>query len=402
MALSRYQGTSTKGATVTINWAGTSVAATIYANAASAALSNPVTSSLINGSYSFWVEDGTYDITNGSPTGNLSSEKILSYLEPAPVASDIALTPYRSNTTLKTIQNWVNDRMNGLWSGGTVFPKTAGSGIKVDQNAPTYPWADMIGEVATRGVAGGATAPTYAVWQGSTYAFRFEHATAVQEAFNTYHLTHDYVMASNIYIHAHWDTIVTATGNVNWLFDLSYGKGYNQGASEGTVGSSLPVTVGVTQAGGTAFFGQIAEVVCSAAGGLIAETINVSITATAATLTSATALFSAADIGKTVQIVGAGAAGAVHNTTISAFGSSTSVTVADVAVTTVTSQPNFRWRVLDSSLFEPDGLISVRTWHQTNRAADTLTQIPFLHYVDCHYQSTGIGTKQRNGPTFWT
>lgn len=398
MALSLYTGVTTPGASVSVYHTGTTVLATIYASAASTAKSNPVTAT--NGSYGFWIEDGVYDIANGSTEGDLSRVSVLSYRDARLPSDEVSVVPYRSNT-VKTVQKWIEKVTDWLWSGGLVFPKTSGAGIKVDTDAPTYPWADMVGEIRVKGT-GGSTAPTFAAWQDAIFQFSFEHATAVQEVFNNYHFTHDYLMGSDIHIHAHWDTIVTATGNVNWLFDLSYGKGYNQSASEGTAGTSLPVTVGVTQAGGTAFITQIAELQCSTPGGLVASDINVSITASAATLTSASALFSAADIGKTIQIVGAGTAGAVHNTKITAFGSATSVTVANSAVTTVTTLPNFRWRILDSNLFEPDGLLRCRTWHQTNRAADTLSQIPFLHYADCHYQSTGIGTKQRNGPDFWT
>lgn len=399
MAVSLYRGKSTGGATVTVNWAGTSVAATLYANSALTALANPVTADY-QGNYQFYISDGTYDITNGSPTGNLTRETILTYTDSEEQAELMSIKPYRSST-LRNLQQWIEEKTSGLWASGTVFPKASGGGIKVDQDAPTYPWADLLGSIETR--TGGATVPTYAPWQSSIYAYSFDSAAAVQEVFTVYHLPHDFSMLTpDIFVHAHWSTIVTATGNVNWLFDLSYGKGYNQSAIEGTAGTSVPVTVGITQAGGTAFYHQIAEVACSTPGGLVASDINVSITSGAATLTAASALFSAADIGKTVQIVGAGVASAVLNTTITAFASSTSVTVGNNAGTTVTTQPNFRWRVLDSNLFEPDGIILCRTWHQTNRVADTLTQIPFLHFADCHYQSTGIGTKQRNGPTFWT
>ena len=295
-----------------------------------------------------------------------------------------------------------------VWSGTAwnsttdpiVLPKEMGSGIKVDPSSPTWGWADMTSSIKTR--TGGATVPSYSAYQGSIYSFAFEHATSVQEVFNEYHLGHDYAPATDLYIHAHWSTAVTATGNCNWIFELSYAKGYNQAPFEGTVGTALPVVIPVVTAGAAAFNHIISEVQCSAAGGLIPSLINVSITATAATLTAASALFTAADIGRTIQIAGAGAAGAVHNTTITAFGSTTSVTVADNAVTTVTTLPNFSYRVLDSVLLETDGLIVARTWHQTNRAADTLTQVPYLHFVDMHYQSTAAGaTKQRNGPDFW-
>ena len=280
-----------------------------------------------------------------------------------------------------------------------ILDHDTGRGIKVDADAPVYPWRDNVGTIKTR--TGGLTVPTFAAYQGSIYQFAFEHATAVQEVFNEYHVPHDQVPNTVQYIHAHWSTIVTATGNVNWLFDVCYAKGYDQSVFEGTAGTAAPITVSVTQAGAAAFKHEIAEVQFVAPGGLISPAaVNVSITSGAPTLTAASALFTAADIGRTVQVIGAGTAGAVLNTTITGYTSTTEVTLADNAVTTVTAQDAFRYRVIDSSLIEVDGMFMVRTWHEADRDADTLSQTPFLHFVDIHYQSTGIGTKDKNYPFY--
>ena len=46
---------------------------------------------------------------------------------------------------------------------------------------------------------------------------------------------------------------------------------------------------------------------------------------------------------------------------------------------------------------------SAPQWSNSNSVADTLTQTPFLHFVDMHYQTDGrLGTKARNGPNFYT
>lgn len=55
---------------------------------------------------------------------------------------------------------------------------------------------------------------------------------------------------------------------------------------------------------------------------------------------------------------------------------------------------------LDSDNIETDGIILVRTYRDPADVADTLNQVPFLHYVDIHYQSTGIATKQKS-PNFY-
>ena len=279
-------------------------------------------------------------------------------------------------------------------------PASGTTGIKVDSAAPTYGWRDLTGSIKTR--TGGLTVPSYIAYQGNIYQFAFDHATAVQEVFNEFHMPHDYVPGTDMFIHTHWSSIVTATGNVNWGFDVSWAKGYDQAIFEGTVGTSLPITVSVTQAGAAAFRHEIAEVQFAAAGGLISPAaVNVSITTGTPDLTAASALFTEADVGRTVQVIGAGVAAAVLNTTISAFVSTTAVTLADNASTTVTTQDAFRYRVLDRSLLEIDGLLLVRTWHETDRAADTLTEVPFLHFVDVHYQSNGVlGTKDKNYPFY--
>jgi len=55
---------------------------------------------------------------------------------------------------------------------------------------------------------------------------------------------------------------------------------------------------------------------------------------------------------------------------------------------------------LDSDDIEVDGIILVRVWRDAGDAADTLNQVPFLHFVDVHYMSTGLGTKNK-APDFW-
>jgi len=57
--------------------------------------------------------------------------------------------------------------------------------------------------------------------------------------------------------------------------------------------------------------------------------------------------------------------------------------------------------MLNTDNLEPDGVILIRTYRNPADAADTLDKEPFVHYVDIHYQSTGIGTKQK-APNFYT
>jgi len=52
--------------------------------------------------------------------------------------------------------------------------------------------------------------------------------------------------------------------------------------------------------------------------------------------------------------------------------------------------------MLDTNDLEDDGLFLVRA----DLATSTSTDNPFLHFVDIHYQSTGIPTKNR-APDFY-
>lgn len=63
------------------------------------------------------------------------------------------------------------------------------------------------------------------------------------------------------------------------------------------------------------------------------------VTASSATFTDPNAVFVAGDVGKSIHIKGAGTAGAVHKTTISAVTNGTTITLAAAAVTSVSSVP---------------------------------------------------------------
>src|ERR1019366_4319541 len=83
-------------------------------------------------------------------------------------------------------------------------------------------------------------------------------------------------------------------------------------------------------------YAQVFSPIAYGAKGDAKAVIDGAITSGLTALTSATAGFAPADVGKLVCVAGAGAAGAVLVTTISAYVSSTAVTVAASAGTTVT------------------------------------------------------------------
>lgn len=122
-----------------------------------------------------------------------------------------------------------------------VLPNAQTYGIKIDQDTPDWGWRDIIGGIEVRGV--GANDPTFATYTGTTLrAFQFS-ASTMNEVFIVFHVPHDYVPGTDIYMHAHWSNaaVTPNTGAVAWAFEWSYAKGYNQQAF------TTPTTASVTQ-----------------------------------------------------------------------------------------------------------------------------------------------------------
>jgi hypothetical protein len=57
--------------------------------------------------------------------------------------------------------------------------------------------------------------------------------------------------------------------------------------------------------------------------------------------------------------------------------------------------------LFNNSVFEPDGIIKIRFYRDPADVADTYGSSAFVEFADCHYQSTGIGTKNK-APNFYT
>jgi len=113
-----------------------------------------------------------------------------------------------------------------------VLPNTAGNGIKLETSSPIFGWRDIIGEVKV--LSPGASDPSFAVFRDSLRQFSFSNVI-LNEVFVTFHIPHDYVPGSDIFIHAHWAQNVVDTGgpagapgDVKWQFEVSYAKGHNQ------------------------------------------------------------------------------------------------------------------------------------------------------------------------------
>ena len=211
-----------------------------------------------------------------------------------------------------------------ILTGNVTMTKTSGEGIKVDPAAPTFPWADMIGLIVPD--AAGAGAPALGAFIGGNvrrWAF-----SASDRADCEFHIPHDYLPGSDLYIHCHWAHNGTAiSGTFIGDFYYTYAKGHNQ--------------------------------------------------ANFSTEKQVTATYNTANIATTPRY-----RHRIEEVQLSSSGGSATL--------------------LDSGLIEVDGVLGV-SYIQT--AIPTITggspNEPFVFFIDIHYQSTGIGTKQK-APPFWT
>ncbi len=250
------------------------------------------------------VESGTYLISNSASY----------YLEPY-CAVELIFDSSAGPNSWRVCSEYKNIEALGI-----TLPKTSGLGIKVDPAAPTYPWADLLGQIFPRVL--GPSAPSRNTYRGIIDQWQFSVGDYAEVEF---HIPHDYVPNSDIYIHAHWShtSSLVTSGLVTWQFNVEAARGHNQEQ--------------------------------------FADAVVVNVAQTAPT----------------------GATGQYRHM------------IAEVQLSSSTPSAS----QINNSLLEPDSLILVKCFLNTNTM--TGTPEPFLHYIDIHYQSTNIGTKQK-APNFYT
>lgn len=223
--------------------------------------------------------------------------------------------------------DWINDVTNVIknflgWQGTALTPTVdslvlngePNHGLKIADVTPKFGWHDLLGSIRIDEAAA-SNKPTFSVYRGSLKQYQFALNDRI---YAEYHLPHDYVPGTDIFVHTHWSTNATSTaGSVQWSVDASYAKGHGRGSFP------APVTVAISQA----YVGQYTHMVGE------------------------------------VQLSAANGAGGLLNT----------------------------------NDLEPDGVIVLRVDLNTNG----LSVNPFLHFVDIHYQSTGMSTLNKS-PDFYT
>lgn len=207
-------------------------------------------------------------------------------------------------------------------AGNVALPKTSGNGIKIDNATPTFGWRDLLGDQFAKNTGG--TKPALTTYNGAIDAWQFSNG---DEAFLSFHIPHDYVASTDIFLHIHWsqNNAGATGGTIDFKYFAIYAKGHNQ--ASGSAFTSTPITATFSSinindggAGLTQYQQHLTEVVISAA-------------------SATSALF-------------------------------------------------------DRDDFEPDGVIELTLEMDANNLTGTPSD-PFIHYVDIHYQSTNIGTKDK-------
>lgn len=129
-----------------------------------------------------------------------------------------ALTHNEMDTNFTDLRDGVN----------IMVPRTQNAGIKTDSlGTPTYSWRDV--NVPLRIDEAGGNKPLWATYINGIKQLQF---SVNDEGFFTFHIPHEYVVGTPIYVHAHWShasTLVTG-GAVDWHFELSAARGHDQDA----------------------------------------------------------------------------------------------------------------------------------------------------------------------------
>jgi hypothetical protein len=104
---------------------------------------------------------------------------------------------------------------------------TSGTGIKVDSvGTPSFGWRDLIGDITPK--TAGAGSPTLATLRAATGVRAFFYAVG-EDGDCVFHIPHDYVPGSDLYLHAHWTHNGTAiSGTFALTCYVSYAKGHQQ------------------------------------------------------------------------------------------------------------------------------------------------------------------------------
>lgn len=106
-----------------------------------------------------------------------------------------------------------------------IFPKTEGDGIRVDPDAPTFPFRDLLGPIEVR--ITGAGRPVWSQVDSTVFwDFKFD---VNDSCWLNYHIRHDYAPGTDIFFHIHWFSNGSNVNPVKWQIEYAYADGHGDG-----------------------------------------------------------------------------------------------------------------------------------------------------------------------------
>lgn len=107
-----------------------------------------------------------------------------------------------------------------------ILPGTSATGVQVDPSGADWGWADIIGFIRPDPL--GANAPSLSAFRGGNVR---EYAYSANDKIDMiFHIPHDYVPGTDLYLHVHWAHNGTAiSGNLVLDYYATYADGHNGG-----------------------------------------------------------------------------------------------------------------------------------------------------------------------------
>jgi hypothetical protein len=147
---------------------------------------------------------------------------------------------YRSDLAVDLTPTQVDDNFRHLANGtAAMLPGTTGTGVKVDSGGtPTFGWRDLIGDITPKST--GLGAPTLDAFRGGNVrGFRY---SAGDDGDAVFHIPHDYVPGTDLFMHLHWSHNGTnISGSLVLDFYVTYAKGHQQANFSAEVAPVLTV-----------------------------------------------------------------------------------------------------------------------------------------------------------------
>ena len=117
--------------------------------------------------------------------------------------------------------------------------RTSTGVVKLCDITERFGWRDLIGDLSNR--TGGGTNPTIAVFRGGVVVAPF--FSTGNNVTMSFHIPHDYVVGSDLFLHLHWAHNGTAiSGSLVVTYSVTYSKGHNQAEFPSEISPVLTVS----------------------------------------------------------------------------------------------------------------------------------------------------------------